>query len=98
LLLDALDRIDYKQGKAYFRINELRSDHFTGDLKLSYPWIIKGDGEKARIKIIALGKPSKELRDEYEKLKVGFQVHVSSDLFKRATEYEFKMIKKREPR
>lgn len=95
LLLDALDRIDYRQGKAYFRINELRSDHFTGDLKLSYPWIFKKNGERARIKIIALGKPSKELREEYEKLKVGFQTTVSSDLFKRATEYEFKMIKRK---
>ena len=98
LLLDAMDRIDYRQGKAYFRINELRSDHFTGDLRLSYPWIIKSDGERARIKVISLGKPSKELREAYEGLKVGFQTTVSGDLFKRATEYEFKMIKKKEPR
>ena len=95
LILDAMDRIDYRQGKAYFRINELRSDHFTGDLRLSYPWIIKKDGERARIKVIALGKPSKRLRDAYEKLKVGFQVHVSGDLFQRATEYEFKMLKRK---
>ncbi len=94
LVLDALDIIDYKNEKAYFRINSIESNHFTGELYGRYPAIIYPNGTKGRIKTISLGKPEKKLLDEYEQKKIEFQIETSNNLFKKATEFEFKMTKK----
>jgi hypothetical protein len=73
LVLEAQDKIDFKNGLSYFTIREIRVDHFTGEIKRFPPLWLKKDGTVSRMGTMVAKKPSENLCKEYEQKKKDWQ-------------------------
>jgi hypothetical protein len=90
LVLIAKDKMDFKKGLAWFDVNELGVNHFTGETHPYYPWWVKPNGTVSRMCQAVIRKPSDKTIKEYEEKKLSWQTKTYEDLLQKAEAYELK--------
>jgi hypothetical protein len=73
LKLEAMDKINYKEGKALFMVWKSRVDDWTGKLIPFHPWKVNKDKSFSKLKFKWIRKPSQSWIAAYEKKKLGWQ-------------------------